>query len=71
MITLSLLGQLDIIAAATGNAPVAASDVPDPFVPRIARIVLIRGRLPYLVCSELGLLYGASGYGSLGTRTLG
>ena len=32
MITLSLLGQLDLIAAATGNAPVAASDIPDPFV---------------------------------------
>ena len=40
MITLSLLGQLDIIAAATGNAPVAASDVPDPFVFRLSIFVL-------------------------------
>ncbi len=40
MITLSVLGQLDIIAAATGNAPVAASDVPDPFVFRLSIFVL-------------------------------
>ncbi|MGE5367346.1 MAG: proton-translocating transhydrogenase family protein [Betaproteobacteria bacterium] len=40
MITLSLLGQLDLIAAATGNAPVAASDVPDPFVFRLSIFVL-------------------------------
>ena len=40
MITLSLLGQLDIIAAATGNAPVAASDLPDPFVFRLSIFVL-------------------------------
>src|SRR6201997_4197847 len=40
MITLSLLGQLDLIAAATGNASVAASDVPDPFVFRLSIFVL-------------------------------
>ena len=40
MITLSLLGQLDLIAAATGNAPVAASDIPDPFVFRLSIFVL-------------------------------
>jgi len=40
MITLSLLGQLDLIAAATGNAPVAASDIPDPFVLRLSIFVL-------------------------------
>ena len=40
MITLSLLGQLDIIAAATGNAPVAAIDLPDPFVFRLSIFVL-------------------------------
>ena len=40
MITLSVLGQLDLIAAATGNAPVAASDVPDPFVFRLSIFVL-------------------------------
>ena len=40
MITLSILGQLDLIAAATGNAPVAASDVPDPFVFRLSIFVL-------------------------------
>jgi len=40
MITLSLLGQLDLIAAATGNAPVAASDLPDPFVFRLSIFVL-------------------------------
>ena len=40
MITLSILGQLDLIAAATGNAPVAASDLPDPFVFRLSIFVL-------------------------------
>src|SRR6201982_3598321 len=40
MITLSVLGQLDLIAAATGNAPVAASDIPDPFVFRLSIFVL-------------------------------
>jgi proton-translocating NAD(P)+ transhydrogenase subunit alpha len=40
MITLSLLGQLDLIATATGNAPVAASDVPDPFIFRLSIFVL-------------------------------
>ncbi len=40
MITLSILGQLDLIAAATGNAPVAASDVPDPFIFRLSIFVL-------------------------------
>ena len=40
MITLSVVGQLDLIAAATGNAPVAASDVPDPFVFRLSIFVL-------------------------------
>ncbi|HEY2243537.1 MAG: proton-translocating transhydrogenase family protein [Xanthobacteraceae bacterium] len=40
MITLSVLGQLDLIAAATGNAPVAASDNPDPFVFRLSIFVL-------------------------------
>ncbi len=40
MITLSLLGQLDLIATATGNAPVAPSDVPDPFIFRLSIFVL-------------------------------
>src|SRR5881392_56708 len=40
MITLSVLGQLDLIAAATGNAPAAVSDVPDPFVFRLSIFVL-------------------------------
>ncbi len=40
MVTLSILGQLDLIAAATGNAPVAASDVSDPFVFRLSIFVL-------------------------------
>ena len=40
MITLSILGQLDLIAAATGNAPAAASDVPDPFIFRLSIFVL-------------------------------
>ena len=40
MITLSILGQLDLIAVATGNAPVAASDVTDPFVFRLSIFVL-------------------------------
>jgi len=40
MITLSVLGQLDLIAAATGNVPAAASDVADPFVFRFSIFVL-------------------------------
>ena len=40
MITLSVLGQLDLIAAATGNASVAASEVGDPFVFRLSIFVL-------------------------------
>jgi H+-translocating NAD(P) transhydrogenase subunit alpha len=40
MITLSILGQLDIIAVATGNVPVAASEVADPFVFRLSIFVL-------------------------------
>ena len=40
MITLSVLGQLDLIATATGNVPAAASDVPDPFVFRLSIFVL-------------------------------
>jgi H+-translocating NAD(P) transhydrogenase subunit alpha len=39
MITLSILGQLDIIAVATG-APAAASDIVDPFVFRLSIFVL-------------------------------
>ena len=39
MITLSILGQLDLIATATGHAPVA-SDVPDPFIFRLSIFVL-------------------------------
>jgi NAD(P) transhydrogenase subunit alpha len=40
MVTLSILGQLDIIAAATSGAPVAASDIADPFVFRLSIFVL-------------------------------
>ena len=40
MITLSILGQLDIIAVATGNVPAAASEVADPFVFRLSIFVL-------------------------------
>jgi H+-translocating NAD(P) transhydrogenase subunit alpha len=40
MITLSILGQLDIIAIATGNVPAAASEVADPFVFRLSIFVL-------------------------------
>jgi NAD(P) transhydrogenase subunit alpha len=40
MITLSILGQLDIIAVATGNVPAAASEVVDPFVFRLSIFVL-------------------------------
>jgi NAD(P) transhydrogenase subunit alpha len=39
MITLSVLGQLDLIAAATGNVP-AASEASDPFVFRLSIFVL-------------------------------
>ena len=39
MLTLSILGQLDIVAAATGTAQ-AASDVADPFVFRLSIFVL-------------------------------
>jgi H+-translocating NAD(P) transhydrogenase subunit alpha len=40
MITLSILGQLDIIAVATGNVPAAASEIADPFVFRLSIFVL-------------------------------
>ena len=40
MITLSILGQLDIIAVATAGAPAAASDLADPFVFRLSIFVL-------------------------------
>ncbi|MFY9835432.1 MAG: proton-translocating transhydrogenase family protein [Xanthobacteraceae bacterium] len=40
MITLSILGQLDIIAVATGNVPAAPSEVADPFVFRLSIFVL-------------------------------
>jgi NAD(P) transhydrogenase subunit alpha len=40
VITLSILGQLDLIATATGHAPVAASDTPDPFMFRLSIFVL-------------------------------
>jgi NAD(P) transhydrogenase subunit alpha len=40
MITLSTLGQLDIIAVATGNVPAAPSEVADPFVFRLSIFVL-------------------------------
>jgi len=40
MITLSILGQLDIIAAATAPAPGAAADIVDPFVFRLSIFVL-------------------------------
>jgi NAD(P) transhydrogenase subunit alpha len=40
MITLSILGQLDIIAVATGNVPAATSEVADPFVFRLSIFVL-------------------------------
>jgi NAD(P) transhydrogenase subunit alpha len=39
MITLSILGQIDIIAVATG-APAAVSDIVDPFVFRLSIFVL-------------------------------
>jgi len=40
MITLSILGQLDIIAAAMAPAPGAAADIVDPFVFRLSIFVL-------------------------------
>src|SRR6266576_5053845 len=40
MITLSVLGQLDLIGAATGNVPAAASELADPFVFRLSIFVL-------------------------------
>src|SRR6201987_1253459 len=40
MITLSVLGQLDLIAAETCNSPVSASAIPDPFVFRLSIFVL-------------------------------
>jgi len=40
MITLSILGQLDLLAAAHSGAPVAASDSVDPFVFRLSIFVL-------------------------------
>jgi H+-translocating NAD(P) transhydrogenase subunit alpha len=40
MITLSIVGQLDLIAIASGNVPAAASEVADPFVFRLSIFVL-------------------------------
>src|SRR5438034_616822 len=40
MITLSILGQLDLIGAATGNVPAAANELADPFVFRLSIFVL-------------------------------
>jgi NAD(P) transhydrogenase subunit alpha len=40
MVTLSILGQLDIIAAATSGATPVASDIVDPFVFRLSIFVL-------------------------------
>ncbi len=40
MITLSILGQLDLIGAATGNVPAAGSELADPFVFRLSIFVL-------------------------------
>jgi NAD(P) transhydrogenase subunit alpha len=40
MISLSILGQLDLLAAATGNVPVAPSEAVDPFVFRLSIFVL-------------------------------
>ncbi|MGD0026482.1 MAG: proton-translocating transhydrogenase family protein [Xanthobacteraceae bacterium] len=40
MMTLSILGQLDIVAAAASGAPAPASDVVDPFVFRLSIFVL-------------------------------
>jgi H+-translocating NAD(P) transhydrogenase subunit alpha len=40
MITLSILGQLDLIAVASGNVPAAASEIADPFVFRLSIFVL-------------------------------
>jgi proton-translocating NAD(P)+ transhydrogenase subunit alpha len=40
MVTLSVLGQLDIIATATSGAQAAASDMVDPFVFRLSIFVL-------------------------------
>ena len=40
MITLSILGQLDILAVASGGAVHAVSDVVDPFVFRLSIFVL-------------------------------
>lgn len=40
MITLSIVGQLDLIAIASGNVPAAPSEVADPFVFRLSIFVL-------------------------------
>jgi len=40
MIALSIVGQLDLIAIASGNVPAAASEVADPFVFRLSIFVL-------------------------------
>jgi len=40
MITLSILGQLDLIAVASGNVPAAASEIADPFVFRLSIFML-------------------------------
>jgi H+-translocating NAD(P) transhydrogenase subunit alpha len=72
MITLSLLGQLDIIAAATGNAPVAASDLPDPFVFRLSIFVLAVFVGYYVVALlAVGVALVANDAGPLWARALG
>jgi proton-translocating NAD(P)+ transhydrogenase subunit alpha len=40
MIALSIVGQLDLMAIASGNVPAAASEVADPFVFRLSIFVL-------------------------------
>src|ERR1700728_4099918 len=40
MVTLSILGQLDLLAVAHSGAPATASDVVDPFVFRLSIFVL-------------------------------
>jgi len=40
MVTLSILGQLDLLANTHGNVPIAEGDVVDPFVFRLSIFVL-------------------------------
>src|ERR1700719_1281046 len=56
MITLSILGQLNIIAAAGGPLP-AASDIVDPFVCRLSIFVLAVFVSYYVVWSVTPALY--------------